>query len=101
VPALPNSYAEAAEAFGRAVRDRREAKGLSQYQLAAIVDPPISRQQIHLIEHGKSGGRGDALANPELRTLISLCKALDARLVIDVHHPTGFVIEFVADPDQG
>lgn len=100
VSALAGSREEAALVLGQALRARREDLGLSQYELADRTAPPISRQQINLIEHGKSGGRGGAAANPELNTLLALCRALEARLVIDVNHPTGFNIEFVADPDK-
>lgn len=96
MPRLPSQYEEEAVRFGRKVRELREAKGWSQYELAAKVDPPISRQQIHLIEHGKSGGydrSGDLLANPRLATLLALSKALDARIVIDMSRPSGFAIQ--------
>lgn len=93
-----SSHEDAAVALGEALRTRRKQLGLSQYKVAERTEPSISRQQINLIEHGKSGGRGGAAANPELLTLLALCRALNARLVIDVNRLSGFVIEFVDLP---
>lgn len=96
---LPSDYERDAVEFGRKVRELREAHGWSQYELAAKVVPPISRQQINLIEHGQSGGRdesGGLLANPRLATLLALCRALDVRIVIDANRPSGFVLDVQA-----
>lgn len=102
---MPTASEEAAaKALGEAIKRRRKALGLSQYKLAAALaelaeseDDKVSRQQIALIEVGKSGSRGGGPANPEWRTLLRLCRALGGRLVIDVNSPAGYEIEFVED----
>lgn len=82
---LSSDYAEDARRFGEAVRARREALGWSRKKL------------IERIELGHSNDRVRSPANPELRVLIELCKALKASVVIDVNRPSGFLIELVPE----
>lgn len=95
-PAQP-SAAETAVVFGQQLRSRREAKHLPQEQLAHAVG--ISRNQLQNIEAGWSDRAKGTPSNPRLSTLLALCRELDARVVIDVADPTGFVVRF--DPDPG
>lgn len=69
-----------AAAFANVVSRRRKANGLSQEKLAYKAD--ISKNQVHLIESGRTSGRVESpvLANPKLTTLIGLANALDVTL---------------------
>lgn len=56
--------------FGECLRNARIAKGLSQENLAAIVN--LDRTYISLLERGKR--------NPSLICIASLCNALEVKL---------------------
>lgn len=96
---LSATYAGDAKAFGGQVRALRKARGWSQDDLIARSDHAINKKTLQRIELGQSGNADASPANPELRVLIELCRVLDARIVIDLNHPTGFVIRF--EPDDG
>ncbi|PLZ02929.1 XRE family transcriptional regulator [Burkholderia sp. WAC0059] len=57
-------------AFGRALRQLRKARGLTQESLA--FDSRLDRGYISILESGR--------CSPTLGTMISLCKALDISL---------------------
>lgn len=79
------------------MRERREARGWTQEQLVERMAHAITRNHLQNIERGRRTGHEGSLANPQLSTYLALCGALDARIVIDVNRPSGFVIEFVPE----
>ena len=70
----------AARAFGRQLRTLRDERGLSQETLA--FQAGITKNQVQLIEAGRSSGRKDAdrPSNPRISTLTGLADALGLSL---------------------
>ena len=68
-----------AKRFGVALRQLREERGLSQERLAYRAD--ITKNQVQLIEAGRSSGRNDAEgpSNPRMATLVGIAEALELR----------------------
>jgi transcriptional regulator with XRE-family HTH domain len=66
-----------AKQFGATLRRLREERGLSQESLAFRAG--VTKNQVQLIEYGRSSGRRDAEgpSNPRLSTLIGLAEVLD------------------------
>lgn len=91
---LSPAYADDAAEFGRQVRARRYELDLSQDQLVARMGHSINKKTLARIERGYGDDEQKSPINPELRVLIELCKALGGRMVIDLQHSPGFVIEF-------
>ncbi|MGI8679846.1 MAG: helix-turn-helix domain-containing protein [Jatrophihabitans sp.] len=79
-------------AFGVQIATLRKARGLPQDKLAEAVG--ISRPHLQNIESGLSDRTKRTPLNPRLDTLLRLCQALDAKVVIDLSHPIGMVIQF-------
>lgn len=67
----------AAQALGKIVRELRVTQGLSQERLAH--EAGITKNQLQLIEAGRSSGRKVAVgpSNPQMSTLVGLAGALD------------------------
>lgn len=65
-----------AKEFGAALRRLREERGLSQETLA--FRSGVTKNQVQLIEAGRSSGRRDALgpSNPRMSTLCGMADAL-------------------------
>lgn len=65
-----------AKQLGTTLRRLREAKGLSQEALAFRAG--VTKNQVQLIEAGRSSGRKDAdgPSNPRLSTLVGLAEVL-------------------------
>lgn len=65
-----------AKQLGATLRRLREAKGLSQEALAFRAG--VTKNQVQLIEAGRSSGRKDAdgPSNPRLSTLVGLAEVL-------------------------
>lgn len=69
-----------AHRFGDAVRRRRIALGLTQRQLAEILDPPVPREIVSRLERGADvGPHGPAL--PTLGTLLRYAQALEGNAI--------------------
>lgn len=71
------SWSEAsARQFGAALRRLREERGLSQETLAFRAG--VTKNQVQLIEAGRSSGRKDATgpSNPRLSTLAGLAEVM-------------------------
>lgn len=66
-----------ARRFGAVLRSLREERGLSQESLA--FQAGVTKNQVQLIEAGRSSGRRDAdgPSNPRLSTLVGLATVLD------------------------
>ncbi|MFB7251215.1 helix-turn-helix domain-containing protein [Microbacterium sp. NPDC056234] len=66
-----------AKQFGATLRRLREERGLSQESLAFRAG--VTKNQLQLIEYGKSSGRRDAEgpSNPQLSTLIGFADILE------------------------
>ena len=94
---LPSDYAEDAKAFGEAVRARREELGWSRKKLIEAMDHQVNEKTLERIELGHTNDDVRSPANPELRVLLELCKALRASVVIDFSRPSGFVIELIPE----
>lgn len=62
------------EAIGRAIRSRRKSRRIIQEDLADIAG--ISLRTLRDIEKG--------IANPELETLLKICKALGMELKVEI-----------------
>ncbi|HEY8510813.1 MAG TPA: helix-turn-helix domain-containing protein [Cyclobacteriaceae bacterium] len=62
------------EAIGRAIRSRRKSRRIIQEDLADIAG--ISLRTLRDIEKG--------IANPELETLLKICKALGMELKVQI-----------------
>jgi len=91
VPAEASLTRDQALVLGRQLADLREAKGLTQEELAHRVG--ISRNHLQLLEMGLSDRAKQTPANPRLSTLVALCRQLDATVKIDADWPDGFSIE--------
>jgi transcriptional regulator with XRE-family HTH domain len=89
---------ELATHLGTQIRALREARHLTQEQLADEVD--LTRNHIQLLESGLSDRAKGSPANPRLSTLLALSRALDARLRIDLVVPSGVVVELEATDPQ-
>lgn len=79
-----------AVAFGLRIAQRRKRMRIPQDRLAEAVG--ISRFQLQNLEHGWSDRAKRTPANPQLSTLIGLCRELGGR--IDVVYPAGLEIVF-------
>jgi len=68
---------DAAKRLGSTLRDLRKARGLSQETLAH--EAGITKNQLQLIESGRSTGRADSAgpSNPRMSTLAGLARVLD------------------------
>lgn len=68
-----------ARQLGATLRRLREERGLSQERLAYRAD--ITKNQVQLIEAGRSSGRKDAEgpSNPRMATLVGIAEALEVR----------------------
>ncbi|NYE95579.1 transcriptional regulator with XRE-family HTH domain [Psychromicrobium silvestre] len=66
-----------AKQFGIVLRRLREERGLSQEALAFRAG--VTKNQVQLIESGRSSGRKDATgpSNPRLSTLVGLAEILE------------------------
>lgn len=84
------SRASALEAFGRRLRAERQARHLTQEELAHRAG--ISRVHVQQLESGWSDRAKRSPANPKLDTLLALASQLGIRIVIDVAHPDGLVV---------
>lgn len=92
---LGSDYAEDARAFGEAVRARREELGWSRKKLVEVMEHQVNEKTVERIELGHSNDDLRSPANPELRVLLELGKALKASVRIDYNRPSGFAIELV------
>ena len=68
-----------ARQLGATLRRLREERGLSQERLAYRAG--ITKNQVQLIEAGRSSGRKDAEgpSNPRMATLVGIAEALELR----------------------
>jgi transcriptional regulator with XRE-family HTH domain len=68
-----------ARRLGLVLRRRREAHGLSQESLAFRAG--VTKNQVQLIESGRSSGRKEATgpSNPRMSTLVGLAAVLETR----------------------
>lgn len=71
---------ESAKKLGDALRSLRAAKELTQESLA--YQAGITKNQVQLIESGRSSGRKDATgpSNPRISTLAGLAEVLEIRV---------------------
>lgn len=71
---------ESAKRLGAALRRLRVAKGMTQESLA--YQAGITKNQVQLIESGRSSGRKDATgpSNPRISTLAGLAEVLEVRV---------------------
>ncbi|WP_211233355.1 helix-turn-helix domain-containing protein [Brevibacterium album] len=70
---------ESARRFGATLRRMRQEHGLSQEALA--FQAGVTKNQVQLIESGRSSGRKDAdgPSNPKISTLVGFATALGVR----------------------
>jgi transcriptional regulator with XRE-family HTH domain len=96
VPSQPLSIEAAAE-FGRRLKARRKALGLSQDDLADATQ--IRRQYLSNLERGWSNADEGTPANPTMAVLVALAQALHAQPRVDTAHTGEMIIVFDLDGD--
>jgi len=82
--------ASALESFALRLRAERQARSLTQEELAQRAG--IRRVHAQQLQRGWSDRSKRSPANPKLDTLLALASQLGIRIVIDVAHPEGLVI---------
>lgn len=86
-------------AFGLEISRRRIDLKITQDKLAEATG--LSRVQVQNIERGLSDRDSGRPANPRLSTLLALARALNGRIVVDVRHASGVVVEFDDESRRG